>query len=69
MKKQLYESRGRFTASLLLIALVIIVVLLFYTEKIVDDLRKESRGILQFYAGIIAKAATDTTSRSRLRTC
>ena len=59
MKKQLYESRGRFTASLLFIALVIIVLLLFYTEKIVDDLRKESRGILQFYAGTIAEAASD----------
>lgn len=59
MKNQLYESRGRFTASLLFIALVIIVVLLFYTEKMVDDLRKESRGILQFYAETIAKAASD----------
>ena len=62
MRKMLYESRGRFTALLLAAALVIIGLLLYYTEQLVDDLREESRSILQFYAGMYARAASDTTS-------
>ncbi len=62
MHRVLYESSGRFKALLLAAALVIIAVLLFYTEKLVDDLREESRSILQFYAGMYARAASDTSS-------
>ncbi len=62
MKKMLYRSTGRFKAFLLAAALIIIALLLYYTEQLVGDLRQESRSILQFYAGMYARAASDTTS-------
>lgn len=58
MRDQLYESSGRFKAILLGIALVIIVALSFYTEKLVDDLRREAREILQIWAENYASAAS-----------
>lgn len=62
MRNQLYESSGRFKAFLLGAALVIIVALLFYTEKMVRDLRMEARTILQFYAKMYADAASDASN-------
>jgi two-component sensor histidine kinase len=62
MRRFLYESTGRFKAFLFGAALLIIALLLFYTEQLVDGLRQESRSILQFYAGMYARAASDTTS-------
>ncbi len=61
MRDQLYESSGRFIALLLGIALVIIVALLFYTEKLVEDLRQEARAILQIWAENYASAASSAT--------
>jgi len=62
MSDQLYESSGRFKALLLGIALIIIVALLVYTDKLVDDLRQETRGIIQTWAEIYANAASDATN-------
>ena len=62
MSDQLYESSGRFKTLLLGTALVIIVALLFYTEKLVDDLRKEAREILHIWAENYANAASNATS-------
>ncbi len=62
MRNHLYESSGRFKAFLLGAAMVIIVALLFYTEKMVRDLRMEARTILQFYAKMYADAASDASN-------
>lgn len=62
MQTEFYESKGKFKGILLGIALIIIVGLLYYTDKMVDDLREESRNILQYYAGFYASAASDTSN-------
>ncbi|MCH8125106.1 sensor histidine kinase [candidate division KSB1 bacterium] len=62
MQTEFYETKGKFKGILLGIALIIIVGLLYYTDKMVDDLRDESRNILQYYAGFYASAAAETNS-------
>jgi hypothetical protein len=62
MQTHIYESKGRFKGILFGIALAIIVGLLFYTEKLVNDLRQEARTILQFYSRMYATAASDPNS-------
>lgn len=61
-QQQFYESKGRFKGLLFGIALAIIVALLVYTEQLVDNLRSESRNILQYYASLNARAASVAAS-------
>ncbi len=58
MNRFLYPSSGRFKGFLFLSAVVLIFVLLFYTKNIVEDLRDESRSIIEFYANLYARAAS-----------
>jgi len=58
MSRFLNPSSGRFKGFLLLSAVILILVLLFYTKSIVEDLRDESRSIIEFYANLYARAAS-----------
>ncbi len=58
MHRFLYPSSGRFKGFLFLSAVALIFVLLFYTKNIVEDLRDESRSIIEFYANLYARAAS-----------
>ncbi|NOY76351.1 MAG: sensor histidine kinase [Calditrichaeota bacterium] len=58
MGRFLNPSSGRFKGFLLLSAVMLILVLLFYTKSIVEDLRDESRSIIEFYANLYARAAS-----------
>ena len=49
MKINLQRLRGRFQGMLFVSAILIIVLLLIYTQRIVSTLRAESREILFFY--------------------
>jgi len=51
-------SSGRFKGFLLFSAVALILVLLLYTKNIVEDLRDESRSIIEFYANLYARAAS-----------
>ena len=58
MKLNLYHLRGRFKGLLFISAIALIIGLLFYTQRIVNALRAESRSVLEFYAELHASAAT-----------
>ena len=62
MKLNLYKLRGRFKGLLFISAIALIIGLLFYTQRIVNALRAESRSILAFYAELYASAATTETN-------
>lgn len=57
MKTALYRLRGRFKGLLFILGIVIIIMLLLYTQRIVDALRNEARGILLSYTKLYAMAA------------
>ncbi len=59
MKLSLYQLSGRFKGFLFIVAILIISLLLFYTQRIVTQLRQDSREILLFYAQLIARAASE----------
>ncbi|NIR52866.1 sensor histidine kinase [candidate division KSB1 bacterium] len=62
MKINLYRLKGRFKGLLFIFAILIIISLLFYSQRLVSALRAESREILLFYAQMYASAATAETS-------
>ncbi len=62
MKVNFYQLKGRFKGLLFILGIVIIILLLLYSQRIVNDLRAESRGILEFYAQLYAAAATTETN-------
>lgn len=64
MKKLLYRLSDQFNLLLFSIAIILILILLYYSQTIVHDLRVQSRTILEFYAQIHSHAAAenDTTN-------
>lgn len=58
MKINFYNLKGRFKGLLFILGILIIIVMLFYSQRIVNDLRAESREILLFYAQLYASVAT-----------
>ncbi|RMD90290.1 MAG: sensor histidine kinase [Calditrichaeota bacterium] len=58
MNVSLYRLRGHFKGLLFILALVIIIMFLFYTQKLVGVLRSQSRQILEFYTQLYAQAAS-----------
>ncbi|MFQ5706462.1 MAG: ATP-binding protein [bacterium] len=58
MQINLYNLRGRFKGFLFIFAILIIIVLLLYSQSIVNELRAESREILLFYTQLYASAAS-----------
>ncbi len=65
MRINLYKLRAQFKGLLFVLAVGIILFLLFYNYKIVNNLRAESRQVLLFYAKLYASAAS-TESASNL---
>jgi hypothetical protein len=64
MQLTLYRGAGRFKGFLFVAAIVIILVLLWYTQEIVNGLRQESRQILLFYTELYARAASDASDEA-----
>lgn len=62
MKINLYRLKGHFHGMLFISAILIIFLLLIYTQWIVNALRAESREILLFYTQLYAKAASVETN-------
>ncbi|MDZ7343299.1 MAG: ATP-binding protein [candidate division KSB1 bacterium] len=64
MQLTLYRGAGRFKGFLFIVAIVIILVLLWYTQGIVNGLRSESRQILLFYTELYARAASEASDEA-----
>jgi len=62
MKKWLYRLADQFNLFLFTIAIILILVLLYYSQTIVHSLRIQSRTILEFYAQIHSRAAAENDS-------
>lgn len=62
MKISIYHLKGKFKGVLFISATLIIILLLLHSQRIVNQLRTESRNILQFYANLYASAASEETS-------
>ena len=62
MKKWLYRLADQFNLFLFTIAIILILVLLYYSQTIVHNLRVQSRTILEFYAQIHSRAASENDS-------
>ncbi|MCG8604610.1 sensor histidine kinase, partial [bacterium] len=62
MRLNLYRLRGSFKGFLFISGILIIIGLLFYTQRIVSSLRAESRDILLLYAELHAQAATSEST-------
>jgi len=58
MKLNLYKLRGTFKGFLFIFAIALILLLLFYTQRIVNTLREESRAIALFSAKLYASAVS-----------
>lgn len=59
MKNILYRFSDRLNLFLFVMAIGLILALLFYSQAIVNDLREESRNILEFYARLHSHAAAE----------
>ena len=57
MKKLLYQLSDRFSLILFTLAILLIFILLYYSQSIVHDLREQSRNIIEFYARLHSRAA------------
>ncbi len=58
MRTKIYQLRAQFKSFLFITALILIVGALFYTQKLVEDLRQEARGILEFYVQFYEQAVS-----------
>jgi two-component sensor histidine kinase len=56
-----YRGAGRFKGFLFITAILIILALLWYTQKIVNGLRNEARQILLLYTRLYARAASEAS--------
>lgn len=62
MKKFLFRLADRFNLILFSIAIVLIMFLLYYSQIIVNDLRVQSRNMVEFYAQIHSRAVAADSS-------
>ena len=60
MRKIIYRLSDHFTLILFSLAIIIILGLLLYSQSIVHDLRVQSRKIVEFYANIHSRSATES---------
>ena len=60
MRKILSLLTDNFTLILFTLAIIMIFGLLLYTQSIVHDLRAQSKRIVEFYANIHARSATES---------
>lgn len=59
MAISVYRSSGKFKRFLFILAILIIFVLLLYTQNLVNNLRAEARKILEFYAHFYVRAVSE----------
>ncbi|NOZ63326.1 MAG: HAMP domain-containing histidine kinase [Calditrichaeota bacterium] len=59
MRKLLYQLSDRFSLILFTLAILLIFILLYYSQSIVHDLRVQSRNIIEFYARVHSRAAME----------
>ncbi|KAA3660529.1 MAG: sensor histidine kinase [Calditrichaeota bacterium] len=58
MKTKLYQLRSQFKSFLFVAGLLLVSAVLIYTQKLVDELRNEARGILEFYVQFYEQAVS-----------
>lgn len=63
MKNYIYRFSDRFTFFLFSFAIILILVMLYYSQTIVHDLRTQSRSILEFYARIQSRATAENDTK------
>ena len=56
---KLYRHTGNIKASLFILGVILVIVLLAYTQKLVAELRTDNREIVSLYAGLIANVVQD----------
>ncbi|MFH1852177.1 MAG: HAMP domain-containing sensor histidine kinase [Candidatus Neomarinimicrobiota bacterium] len=54
-----YRHSGNIKAGLFIVGLSLVIALLVYSQRIVEELREDNRQIVRLYSEIIAKTATD----------
>ncbi|HEX9970832.1 MAG TPA: HAMP domain-containing sensor histidine kinase [bacterium] len=63
MKNFIYRFSDRFTLFLFSFAIILILLMLYYSQTIVHDLRAQSRSILEFYARIQSRATAENDTK------
>lgn len=63
MRNFIYRFSDRFTLILFSIAILLILIMLYYSQTIVHDLRAQSRSILEFYARIQSRATAEEDTK------
>jgi hypothetical protein len=63
MDIKIYRHSSNIKRLLLVIAIVLIFVLLNYTQTLVKRLRQDSANLIRFYADVYAKAAMDMSNQ------
>ena len=63
MKNSIYRQSGNIKRLLFVIAIILIFLLLQYSQRIVEQLREDSTNLVRFYADVYTKAATDKSSQ------
>ena len=59
MQGLLYRLAGRFKTVIFITGVLLIIVLMLYTQSIVLKLRDQSRNILEFYANLYSRAVAE----------
>ena len=60
MNPKVYRTSRSIKSFLFIVAILIILILLYYTQNLVQSLRAESRQILEFYAQFYARAVSES---------
>jgi len=63
MRNFIYRFSDRFTLFLFSFAIILILLMLYYSQTIVRDLRNQSRSILEFYARIQSRATAENDTK------
>lgn len=66
IRRTLYMMSGTLRGVFFVILVICILAMLVYTQRLVDDLRQESRDIVEFYAQTIQRIASDNLSAETL---
>lgn len=66
LRRTLYMMSGTLRGVFFVLIVICILAMLIYTQRLVDDLRKESRDIVEFYAQTIQRIASDNLSAETL---
>ena len=54
-----YQYAGNIKAGLFILGIILVIGLLAYTQRLVNELRNDNREIVRLYAGIIANIVKD----------